>query len=77
MSSENYFISEQLETGLARVKIKDTNMGIAPRLQKLSQCESAPECDSCVCKINFWSCESLQENDFALTSVNTFLVILC
>lgn len=37
MSSENYFISEQLETGLARVKIKDMNMGIAPRLQKLSQ----------------------------------------
>lgn len=50
VSSENYFISEQLETGLARIKIKDMNMGIAPRLQKLSQCESAPECDSCVCK---------------------------
>lgn len=53
VSSENYFISQQLETGLdglAGVMIKDMNMGIAPGLQKLSQCESAPECDSCVCK---------------------------
>lgn len=36
---------------MSGVKIKDMNMGIAPRLQKLSQCESAPECDSCVCKL--------------------------